>query len=57
MLQCLIEMNEVSKLRSLLSDIMNALVSAYDHPDSAVRKSAFFAIVALHLKSVTNHLM
>lgn len=50
MLQRLAEGSPSSKLGAILPDMMNALVSAYDHPDSAVRKSAVFAIVALHLK-------
>ena len=52
MLQRLCDTCKLPKLRTLLPDIVTTLISAYDHPDSAVRKAAVFAIVALHSRYV-----
>jgi CLIP-associating protein 1/2 len=50
MLQRLCDSCELSKLRAVISDIITTLIAAYDHPDSAVRKAAVFAIVAVHCR-------
>lgn len=50
MLQKMCDACEIEKLRAFLPDIMNTLIQAYDHPDSAVRKAAVFAMVAIHLR-------
>lgn len=50
MLQRMCESNDLSKLRALFPDIISTLIIAYDHHDSAVRKAAVFAIVAIHTR-------
>lgn len=50
MLQRMCETCETTKLRSLFPDIISTLIIAYDHHDSAVRKAAVFAIVAIHTR-------
>lgn len=50
MLQRMCDSCEMEKLRAFLSDVMSVLIQAYDHPDSAVRKAAVFAMVAIHMR-------
>lgn len=50
MLQRMCDTCELDKLRAFLADIMTTLIQAYDHPDSAVRKAAVFAMVAIHMR-------
>jgi vesicle coat complex subunit len=50
MLQRMCESCELSKLRTLYPDIISTLIGAYDHTDSAVRKAAVFAIVAIYVR-------
>ncbi|CAL8143600.1 unnamed protein product [Orchesella dallaii] len=50
MLQRMCDSCDVDKLRAFMPDVMNTLIQAYDHPDSAVRKAAVFAMVAIHMR-------
>jgi len=50
MLHRLSECCDISKLRVLCPDIITTLIGAYDHVDSAVRKAAVFAIVAVYMR-------
>ncbi|CAG7826096.1 unnamed protein product [Allacma fusca] len=50
MLQRMCESCDIAKLRALVPDIITTLIDAYDHPDSAVRKAAVFAIVAIYIR-------
>lgn len=50
----LVELSNGEELRPMLDQVASALLRAYDHEESAVRRAAVFCLVFLHHKVIVH---